>query len=87
MLFKLPLFLVPLNGLLMFSLPGVWLYFKRAARLRLGGAVDRDGAAADQVLGLAAGVGQAGRLEGLGQRDVLAAELKGRHGRRVVGCL
>jgi tight adherence protein B len=33
-LFRLPLFLVPLNGLVMFSLPGVWLYFKRAARLK-----------------------------------------------------
>jgi tight adherence protein B len=33
-LLKLSLFLVPLNGLVLFSLPFVWLYFKRAQRLR-----------------------------------------------------
>jgi tight adherence protein B len=31
---KLPLLLLPLNALVMFSLPFLWLYFKRAARLK-----------------------------------------------------
>ncbi len=31
---KLPWWLAPLNGLLMFTLPWIWLYFKRASRLK-----------------------------------------------------
>jgi tight adherence protein B len=31
---KLPLYLIPLNAGIMFTLPFVWLYFKRAARLK-----------------------------------------------------
>jgi tight adherence protein B len=34
MLAKLPLYLAPVNALIMFSLPWVWLYFKRASRLK-----------------------------------------------------
>jgi tight adherence protein B len=33
-LLKLSIFLAPLNGLVMFSLPFIWLYFKRAKRLK-----------------------------------------------------
>lgn len=34
MLAKLPLFIIPLNALVLFSLPWVWLYFKRQARMK-----------------------------------------------------
>src|SRR4051812_10432529 len=34
LLLKLSPFLIPLNGLVMFSLPFVWLYYKRASRLK-----------------------------------------------------
>jgi tight adherence protein B len=34
LLLKLPLFLVPLNASLLFTIPYIWLYFKRAARLK-----------------------------------------------------
>jgi tight adherence protein B len=33
-LFRLPVWLAPLNGLVLFSLPWVWLYMKRAKRLK-----------------------------------------------------
>jgi hypothetical protein len=43
-----------------------------AAGPRLDGAVDLDGPAADQVLGLPAAAGEAGRLDRVGQGDVVA---------------
>ncbi|MFM7151538.1 MAG: type II secretion system F family protein [Gemmataceae bacterium] len=34
LLAKLPLFIIPFNALVLFSLPWVWLYFKRQARMK-----------------------------------------------------
>src|SRR5262245_12030062 len=52
-----------------------------AAGAGLDGAVDRHPAVADEHLGLAAGVGQAGGLEGVGQGDVLGLDGERGHGR------
>src|SRR5262245_20536975 len=51
-----------------------------APRLDLDAAIDQDRATTDEGLRLPAGAGEAGGLDGLGQRDVVSAERQGGHG-------